>query len=84
MMFKSGVEPKWEDPANETGGSFILELKEVQPSQIDQIWKLLVFQLLGNTFPLASQVTGFRILDRMKKHRLIKIELWTKIGLSKH
>jgi len=26
MLFKDGIEPKWEDPANKTGGSFVLEI----------------------------------------------------------
>lgn len=26
MLFKDGIEPKWEDPENLKGGSFILEI----------------------------------------------------------
>lgn len=26
MIFRDKVEPKWEDPANQTGGSFVLEI----------------------------------------------------------
>jgi len=26
MLFKGGIEPKWEDPINKTGGSFIIEI----------------------------------------------------------
>ena len=84
MFFRKGVEPKWEDPANESGGSFIVELKEVPSEEIDLIWKTLVFQLIGNSFPYTDLVTGFRLLDRMKKHSLVKLELWTKVGLAKH
>jgi hypothetical protein len=43
MLFRKGVEPKWEDPANESGGSFIVELKELNTSDIDLVWKTLVF-----------------------------------------
>lgn len=84
MLFRKGVEPKWEDPANESGGSFIVELKDLTPDDIDLVWKNLVFKLTGNTFPFADLVTGFRLLDRMKKHNLLKLELWTKVGLAKH
>ena len=84
MFFRKGVEPKWEDPANESGGSFIVELKEIPSADIDLIWKVLVFQLIGNSFPYTELVTGFRLLDRMKKHSLLKLELWTKVGLAKH
>ena len=43
MLFREGVEPKWEDPANESGGSFIVELKEFTSDDIDLVWKTLVF-----------------------------------------
>ncbi len=26
MLFKENIEPKWEDPANSVGGSFVLEI----------------------------------------------------------
>lgn len=84
MLFREGVEPKWEDPANESGGSFIVELKDFTSEDIDLVWKTFVFQLTGNTFPYAELVTGFRLLDRMKKHNLLKLELWTKVGLAKY
>lgn len=84
MLFRKGIEPKWEDPSNESGGSFIVELKDLASSDIDLVWKYLVFQLIGNTFPYTDLVTGFRLLDRMKKHNLLKLELWTKVGLAKH
>lgn len=83
MLFKENIEPTWEDPANCTGGSFILEIDMANQThdQVKQVWKTVVYSLIGNYFPYADQVTGFRFLDRMKFNNL-KIELWTTIQLT--
>ena len=85
MIFKNGVEPKWEDPANQVGGSFILEyLLQPDTSQddIDCLWRRIVFSIVGNSFPYADQVTGFRFMDRIKKFNTLKIELWTTFSVK--
>lgn len=51
---------------------------------IDNIWKDLVFSIIGHNFPLVEHVNGFRFLDRLKKHKHVKLELWLDIGLAKH
>jgi len=84
MLFKDGVEPKWEDPANAIGGSFVLEidLESQEKSKIDLLWKTLVYGLVGNTFKFCDLVTGFRFMDRIKKYKTLKIELWTSISVT--
>lgn len=82
MMFKKGIEPKWEDPENHFGGSLIVELKDISSTELDSIWKNLMFTLVGNTFPFSECVNGFRLLDRIKKLKLVKLELWITTGLS--
>lgn len=47
MFFKNGIEPKWEDPKNEFGGSLIIELTEMTQEILDGIWKGLTFRLIG-------------------------------------
>ena len=84
MLFKKGVQPSWEDPANHFGGSLIVELEQLKGDELDVTWKNLIFALIGHSFPLCEHVTGFRMLDRVKKFGLIKLELWIGTGLSKY
>jgi len=84
FMFKQGVEPKWEDPANQKGSDIWCELAGLDSAAIDTFWRGLMFALIGENFPHNEYITGFRILDRMKKHRSIKFELWISCGLVGH
>ena len=47
------------------------------------IWRDLVFALAGNTFPFTDHVCGIRLIDRLKKFNVIKIELWIDAGTGK-
>lgn len=84
MLFKKGIEPKWEDPMNEFGGSLITQIDNVKDKEIDDVWKNLVFGIVGNSIPNAEHINGFRFLDRLKKHNHVKIEIWIDCGLAKH
>ena len=82
-LFKNDIQPKWEDPANSEGSSLIVELKHIKAEQTDEIWKDIVFSLIGSTFPHCENVNGIRLMDRQKKHELVKFEIWISIGLKK-
>jgi hypothetical protein len=84
FMFKQGVEPKWEDALNQKGSDIWCELPGLDSASIDRFWRGLLFALIGENFPHHEYITGFRILDRMKKHRSIKFELWISCGLVGH
>lgn len=84
MLFKKGIEPIWEDPANASGGILNIQIEDLEDeASIDLIWKNLTFALIGNTFPYSEHVNGFRFLDRLKKFKLIKLEVWLDVGLAK-
>ena len=82
LLFKKGVKPEWEDPANQNGCSFDCNLKNLTPEQIDEIWQNMVLGLVGETFPFVQFLTGIRFMDRLKKHSSIKIEIWISVGLG--
>ena len=85
MMFKKNIDPKWEDPKNEIGGSLSFQLDDPQNDQeIDGVWRELVFSIIGHSLPHAEHINGIRFLDRLKKHKHIKIEVWLDVGLAKH
>ncbi len=82
FIFKMGIEPKWEDPANEKGCTIWCELLNLDAANIDKFWKDVVFAVIGQNFPFSDYVNGFRILDRMKKHRSVKFEMWISCGVD--
>ena len=79
LLFRKGVNPEWEDPANKNGSSLIAEFREASPKEIDGLWKSLVFSIVGGTFPHSERVMGLRVLDRLKKHQMLKCEVWTSV-----
>lgn len=84
FLFRKGIQPKWEDPANERGCDIWCELSHLHAVEIDKFWHDIVFAVVGQNFPFSDYVNGFRILDRMKKHGSIKFELWISCGLGGH
>lgn len=44
-LFKVGIEPKWEDPANGRGGQWVLTLSNKQRKEkLDKLWLYTVHQ----------------------------------------
>lgn len=72
-IFEDNVVPAWEDKANKPGCDFYCRLSSDQ--DMKGIWQKTVFTLIGETFPFADQVTGVRIVDRVKT---FKIEVWVR------
>ena len=81
-LFKKGVNAAWEDPENQNGCSFDINLKNLVPEEIDQIWRNLVMELVTENFPFVQYVTGIRCIDRLKKHSCIRVEIWISVGLK--
>ena len=83
LLFRDGILAKWEDPENAEGCSLIAEFREPSKREIDAIWTNLVFALIGGSFPHRECVNGMRMLDRLKRHRVVKFEVWLSVGLKK-
>ena len=83
LLFRKGVQPKWEDPANCFGCSLSCEIIRPSVKCLDNLWKDLVFRLVGEEFPVSDSITGLRVLDRLRKNEFIKVELWLNIPLQK-
>jgi len=75
-IFKSGIKPMWEDPANRNGGKWILRLHQREKALIDLYWLNLVLGLIGEQFEdLGDQVCGAVVSRRRGGDR---IAVWTK------
>jgi len=81
MIFQEGVHPKWEDPANDKGGHFQIQLKPPSGGgQIDEYWNNLVLAMIGETMDVGNMITGVRLVDKLslkgKVTDCIRLEVW--------
>lgn len=62
-LFKEGIKPAWEDPANGKGGKWSIQLpRDKTRSKIDQIWLYTMLSAIGETleqpFDSSSNLNG--------------------------
>lgn len=94
-MFKGGIRPAWEDPANQKGGRWSIQLpREKSKDMIDKWWLYTMLAAIGETFetPYTSngkqsnqmtftdEVTGVIISSRKT---FFRISIWTRSSDSK-
>lgn len=71
-MFKTGITPEWEDPANAKGGKWVINFKK--QDSFDQAWELLLIAFVGDMVDDSDEITGVVISPRGKANRLA---VWT-------
>ncbi|KAJ2815946.1 hypothetical protein FBU31_006753 [Coemansia sp. 'formosensis'] len=71
QMFRAGVRPVWEDPANIDGGKWMIRLKKGLASRL---WEKLTMAVVGDLFE-ADQVCGIVLSVRNSEDI---ISLWNK------
>lgn len=77
-LFRYGVEPSWEDPANADGGKFVLTIskKDAKSGKGDEWWLYTVLAIVGETMDATGdQVCGAVVSIRKNQDR---IALWLK------
>ncbi|XP_065186885.1 eukaryotic translation initiation factor 4E-1A-like [Sycon ciliatum] len=77
MLFKTGIEPTWEDSANKRGGRWLMQTgKTVRAEKLDTYWLEILLLLVGEGFgDDADCVNGVVVQIRAK---MDKLALWTK------
>ncbi|CCL98035.1 uncharacterized protein FIBRA_00029 [Fibroporia radiculosa] len=73
-LFKSGIKPMWEDPANAEGGKWVLTMKN-NPQLLDRCWSWLAMALVGEDLDESDEICGAVVSLRSKVDR---IQLWTR------
>lgn len=73
-LFKDGIKPMWEDPANANGGKWVLTIKS-NPQLLDRCWSWLAMALVGEELDEKDEVCGAVVSLRAKIDR---IQLWTR------
>ena len=77
-VFRYGVEPSWEDPANTEGGKFVHTIikKDSKLGKCDEGWLFTVLAVIGETMDESGdQVNGAVVSIRKQQDR---IGLWLK------
>lgn len=73
-LFKVGIKPMWEDPANADGGKWVLTMKGV-PLLLDRCWSWLTMAMVGEDFDDGYEICGAVVSLRSKVDR---IQLWIR------
>ncbi|GLD94175.1 hypothetical protein PINS_up002786 [Pythium insidiosum] len=81
-IFKDGVMPEWEDPANKHGGEWSVR-KELNADALDECWERLVLGSIGEIFDPANEITGIRIIHKNSKRdkdagNNYRFEIWLR------
>ena len=77
-VFRYGVEPSWEDPANTEGGKFVHTIvkKDSKLGKCDEAWLFTVLAIIGETMDeTGDQVNGAVVSIRKQQDR---VGLWLK------
>jgi translation initiation factor 4E len=73
-MFKAGIKPMWEDPANASGGKWVLTMK-ANPALLDRCWSWAAMALVGEELDEGDEICGIVVSLRAKVDR---IQIWTR------
>jgi translation initiation factor 4E len=73
-LFKTGIKPMWEDPANANGGKWVLTMKN-NPQLLDRCWAWAAMALVGEELDEGDEICGVVVSLRAKVDRL---QVWTR------
>ncbi|KAG7096374.1 hypothetical protein E1B28_003818 [Marasmius oreades] len=74
-LFKEGIKPMWEDPANKNGGKWVLTMKN-NPTLLDRCWSWVAMALVGEELEEDNDdICGAVVSLRSKVDR---IQVWTR------
>lgn len=61
-LFKQGIKPMWEDPANSKGGQWVIRLRK---NQIDRSWENVCMAMLGEQFLVGDEICGIVLTTKI-------------------
>jgi len=75
-LFKVGIEPKWECPANSKGGQWVVVVPSKQRGErLDKLWLYAVLACIGEAFEEEDEICGCVVSVRKAQNR---VAIWTK------
>ncbi|XP_055852267.1 eukaryotic translation initiation factor 4E type 2 [Episyrphus balteatus] len=66
-LFKQGIKPMWEDPANTTGGQWVIRLRK---NKIDRAWENVCMAMLGEQFLVGDEICGIVLTTKYPEDSL--------------
>ncbi|XP_059054576.1 eukaryotic translation initiation factor 4E type 2 [Achroia grisella] len=66
-LFKLGIKPMWEDPANVNGGKWVVRLRKTQTGRA---WEDLCMAMLGEQFMVGAELCGVVLSIRFQEDHL--------------
>ncbi|KAJ1547862.1 hypothetical protein HK096_010253 [Nowakowskiella sp. JEL0078] len=80
-LFKEGVQPMWEDKANQIGGKWVVQIgKATRDKLVDPSWLNAVLACIGEEFEESDEICGLVMSVRKTQDR---IALWTRTAADK-
>ncbi|KAH1190186.1 Eukaryotic translation initiation factor isoform 4E-2 [Glycine max] len=78
-LFKTGIEPKWEDPECANGGKWSVTSNSGRKANLDNMWLETMMALIGEQFEDAEDICGVVASVRQWQD---KLSLWTKTAAN--
>ena len=76
-VFLRTVQPTWEEPANASGGRWLIEYKRGEEDALSAAWLSTLLAIVGEQFTDSEEVMGVVLSVRKGKN---KLQLWTRNG----
>ncbi|KAK9182989.1 hypothetical protein WN944_026137 [Citrus x changshan-huyou] len=76
-LFKTGIEPKWEDPECANGGKW--SVTSNRKANLDTMWLETMMALIGEQFDEVDEICGVVASVRQRQD---KLALWTKTAAN--
>jgi len=81
-LFKQGVKPAWEDPANEKGGRWLFTVaKQYRERTLDTYWLEVLMCLIGEAFGEQGLIVNGAVVNI--RPRADKISIWLSDSCNK-
>ena len=76
-LFKKGVRPMWEDPANAKGGKWVVQIlkSSSKADDVNDIWLNSLLACIGESFEQEDEICGLVMSNRKAFYR---VALWTR------
>ncbi len=84
LIFKKGIRPEWEDPANKEGGKWVvtLPIEDDMEEECDRAWLQILLYVIGGLFSKEERDTiNGMIFSIRDKH--LRISLWCNNSTDK-
>lgn len=74
-LFRKGIRPEWEDPANENGGKWVFQYKGLASrGDVDDKWLNVLLGVIGGSLDNEDKVNG--VVAMVRHSSIYKIALW--------